>query len=289
MTMSAHVRAVDESNRAVACAFLEQHADTSMFLLGNLDVNGPRIGPALNSGNFKMIENGSRVCAVFCLTRRTAILAEAGGRAEFAQTIVDACREESMPIGGVMGEWRLAEAIWSILESAPGFREVFASKEILQALDLSHVTRPNPYSHVRHLAADDFEQWDGLNAGFCAEVGIPLHGTPDEREKVFHRSAELRRWWGYFEDDHLVAMACLNAVYKRLGQVGGVYTVPARRGFGFSRATMNALLADSVQVHGLERLILFTGEHNEAARHIYKTLGFSTIGDFALLMCAPMP
>ena len=114
-----------------------------------------------------------------------------------------------------------------------------------------------------------------------------MPGTPDERERLFLRSAELRRWWGYFEDDRLVAMACLNAVYKRLGQVGGVYTVPARRGFGFSRATMNALLADSVQVHGLERLILFTGEHNEAARHIYKTLGFSTIGDFALLMCAP--
>ena len=209
--------------------------------------------------------------------------------AEFAQRIVDACRQESIPIGGVMGEWRLAEAIWSILQSAPGFREVFASKEILQALDLRHVTRPNPHSHVRHLGTDDFEQWERLHAGFCAEEGILLPGTPDERERLFRRSAELRRWWGYFEDDRLVAMACLNAVYKQLGQVGGVYTVPARRGLGFSRATMNALLADSVQVHGLERLILFTGEHNNAARHIYTTLGFSTIGDFAYLMCAPMP
>ena len=118
---------------------------------------------------------------------------------------------------------------------------------------------------------------------------MPLNGTPDEREMLFRRSTGLQRWWGYFEGERLVSMACLTAVYKRLGQVGGVYTVPARRGFGFSRATMNALLSDSVQVRGLERLILFTGEHNEAARHIYKTLGFSTIGDFALLMCAPMP
>jgi len=259
-----------------------------MFLLGNLALNGPRISPALNSGQFKVIENSGRVCAVFCLTRRTAILAEAGGRAEWAQTIVDACREEPIPIGGVMGEWRLAEAIWSILQSAQGFREVFASKEILQALDLSHVVPPNSHSHVRHLVADDFGQWECLHAGFCAEEGMPVHGTPDERERLFRPSAEARRWWGYFEGDRLVAMACLNAVYKRLGQVGGVYTLPDRRGYGFSRATMNALLADSVQVHGLERLILFTGEHNEAARHIYKTLGFSTIGDFALLMCAPM-
>jgi predicted GNAT family acetyltransferase len=289
MTLSPQVRAVDESNLAEVYAFLEQHADTSMFLLGNLDVNGPRIGPVLNSGNCKLIEIGSQVCAVFCLTRRTVILAEAGGRAEFAHIIVDACRQESIPIGGVMGEWPLAEAIWSILESAPGFREVCASKEILQALDLSHVTRHGPDAHVRHLRADDFEQWAPLNAGFSAEEGIPLPGTPDERERVFRRSAESGRWWGYFENDRLVAMACLNAVYKRFGQVGGVYTVPTRRGLGFSRATMNALLADSVHVHGLKRLILFTGEHNEAARHIYKTLGFSTIGDFALLMCAPMP
>ena len=83
-------------------------------------------------------------------------------------------------------------------------------------------------------------------------------------------------------------MAGLNAVHRQLGQVGGVYTVPNRRRLGLSRATMHALVTDSIRVHGLERLILFTGEHNHAARHLYDRLGFSTIGDFALLMCAPM-
>jgi predicted GNAT family acetyltransferase len=51
---------------------------------------------------------------------------------------------------------------------------------------------------------------------------------------------------------------------------------------------MAALLADSANEHGLERLILFTGHHNHAARRLYETLGFETIGDFALLMCAPI-
>jgi len=286
MTNALHVRVVDESNVAAVFAFLEQHADTSMLLLGSLAANGPRIGSALNSGNFKMIDTGSGVCAVFCLTRH-AILAETGGRTEFAQTIVDACRQESIPIRGVIGEWRLAEATWSTLKRGPGFSEVFASKEILQALDLRRVRPPTPDLHVRHLGADDFQQWDRLIAGYCAEEGLPMHENPEERDKFYRRSAELLRWWGYFEDDRLVAIASLNAVYKRLGQVGGVYTEPARRRFGFSRATMNALIADSVQLHGLERLSLFTGERNSAARHMYTTLGFSTIGDFALLMCAP--
>ncbi len=282
------VRAVDEADLPAVRAFLEQHADTSMFLLGNLAMNGPRLGATLNSGDFKVIEDDGHVRAVFCLTRRTAILAEAGGRTECAQTIVEACLAEPIPISGVMGEWKLAEAIWSILRKRPGFSEVFASKEILQALDLNQVSMPKPHSHVRQLRADDFQQWERLNAGFCAEEGIPVQGTPDEREALFRRNAEARRWWGYVEDGRLVSMACLNAVYKQLGQIGGVYTVPDRRGFGLSRLTMNALLADSIAVHGLRRLILFTGDHNHAARHLYGTLGFATIGDFALLMCAPM-
>jgi predicted GNAT family acetyltransferase len=94
--------------------------------------------------------------------------------------------------------------------------------------------------------------------------------------------------WGYFEEGRLLAMAGLNAVYNRLGQVAGVYTVPDRRRSGLSRATMNALLADSAHVHSLKRLILCTGEHNKPAQHLYATLGFSTIGHFALLMCEPM-
>jgi RimJ/RimL family protein N-acetyltransferase len=288
MTGAPRVRIVDETDVPTVCAFLEQYVDTSMFILSNLAVNGPRLGTALNSGDCKVIEEEGHVRAVFYLTRRTTILAEAGGRTELARAIVEACRAEPIPIGGVVGEWKLAEAIWSILRNNPEFKEIYASKEILQACNLSQVTMSKPKSQVRHLRVDDAEQWDRLNAAFCAEEGIPLHGTPAEREALFRRNADARRWWGYFENGRLVAMAGLNAVYKQVGQVGGVYTMPDRRRAGLSRAVMNALLTDSAHVHELERLVLFTGEHNHAARRLYETLGFSTIGDFALLMCAPM-
>jgi predicted GNAT family acetyltransferase len=282
------VCAVDETNAPAMCAFLEQHADTAMFLLSNFAMNGPRVGTLPTSGNFKLVEEDGEVCAVICLTRRTLILAEAGGRTELAPTIVEACRAEPIPIGGVIGEWTLASAIWAILRTQPSFRQVLASKDILQALHLSPVTRSDRTPQVRLLRLGDFEQWDGLNAAFCAEEGIPLWRTVADRQTMFQQNTERRRWWGYFEDGRLVSMACLNAVYKHIGQVGGVYTVPDRRCSGLSRATMNALLADSVSVHGLERIILFTGEHNHAAQHLYETLGFSRIGDFAVLMCEPI-
>lgn len=282
------VCAVDETNLPAAQAFLEQHADTSMFLLSNLASNGPRIGSALNSGNFKVIEENGHVRAVFCLTRRTNILAEARGRTEFARAIVEACQAESVPIGGVMGEWNLADAIWSVLQANPGFKEVYASKEVLQARDLSEAEASTEPSPVRHLHVDDFEQWDRMNAAFCAEERMPLQGTPAERKALFEQITQACRMWGYFEDGRLCAMAGLNAVYNHLGQVAGVYTVPDRRRLGLSRATMNALLADSAHVHSLKRLILFTGEHNKPAQHLYATLGFSMIGHFALLMCEPI-
>ena len=191
-------RAVDDTNLPLVRAFLEKHADTSMFMLSNLTLNGPWIGAALNSGDFKAIEESGDVCAVFYLTRRTIILAEAGGRTEFAPAIVAACRAEPIPIGGVIGEWKLAEAIWSIVRSGPGFTEVYAAKEILQACDLSRVGAFASSSQVRHLRSEDFDQWDPLHAAYCAEEGLPQQGTPAERQAGFEQNAERRRWWGYF-------------------------------------------------------------------------------------------
>jgi predicted GNAT family acetyltransferase len=285
---SSDVRAVDEADLPQVCAFLEQHANTSMFMLSNLAMNGLRVGTTMNSGDFKIIEEGGEVSAVFCLTRRGNLFAETGGRTEFAPAIVDSCRAEPIPIGGVLGEWKLAQAIWSILRNNPVFKELYAAKEILQTLDLDEVSQPTAASQVRQLRADDFEQWDVLSSAFCVEEGMPVQGTVTDRQVVFVRSVDARRWWGYFEKGHLLAMAGLNAVYKQLGQVGGVYTVPDRRRAGLSRATMNALLADSVHVHRLKRLVLFTGEHSHAARRLYVSLGFSTVGDYAILMCEPL-
>jgi predicted GNAT family acetyltransferase len=285
---SAHVRAVDDADLPRVCAFLEQHANTSMFMLSNLALNGPRVGAAMTSGDFKIIEEDGKLCAVFCLARRGNLFAEAGGRTEFARAIVESCRAEPIAIVGVLGEWNLAQAIWSVLRDSPGFNERYAAKDILQTLDLDEAIHPPLALQVRQLRAQDFAEWDLLNTAFCVEEGLPLQGTVTDRQAMFVPSTTAQRWWGYFEDGKLLAMAGLNAVYKHLGQVGGVYTLADRRRAGLSRATMNALLADSVHVHRLKRLVLFTGEHNHAARRLYSSLSFSTVGNYALLMCEPL-
>lgn len=277
------VRAVDDAALPLVRGFLERWADTALFLLSNLEAHGPKLGDDLNSGNFKFIEEGGEIQAAFCLTRRGNLLAEAGGRSEFASHILDACESEPIQLGGLVGEWRLAAAMWQILQTRSGFVPTYTSQETLFRFDLPAHADEVALPDVRRLQPADFLQWDRLNEAYLQEVGLPMQATVAQRQAQFTRSADEQRWWGYFDDDRLLSTATL-AVYKQIGTVGAVYTIPERRRQGMSRAVMNVLLADAVSVHRLSRLTLFTD--NLPAQRLYESLGFRPIGSFALLFCS---
>ena len=111
---------------------------------------------------------------------------------------------------------------------------------------------------------------------------LPLQGTAGQRKTNFLDKAAAGHWWGLFEDTDLAAAAGLNAVFGPVGQVGGVFTRAESRRKGFSRSAMAALIQDARDCLGLEKLILFTGERNFAARCLYESLGFTIIGYFGL-------
>jgi predicted GNAT family acetyltransferase len=275
---------VDAGNVANARAFLEQHLETSLFLLSNLESYGYRIGDSLNSGNFKLLATGGRIEAVFCLSRRGNLLAQTGGRTDLAPAILEACASEKTPISGVLGEWNAAAALWQLLLRTGGIVEQHASRETLYRLELAPAT-PATADHprVRWLEPADFEQWQPLQHEFLAEQGIPMQGTPEQLRANFDENAAAGRWWGTWIDGELRAIAALNAVYATTGQIGGVFTLRDFRRRGLSRVTLQALISDSVIRHRLERLILFTGQQNQAAIRLYESLGFASIGEFALL------
>jgi len=66
-------------------------------------------------------------------------------------------------------------------------------------------------------------------------------------------------------------------------QLGGVWTPPALRGRGYARAVVaGALLA--ARVAGVERAVLFTENDNQAALAAYRSLGFSKIGVYGIVI-----
>jgi len=280
------VRAVTDDDVPKVTTFLERHADTSLFLLSNLASQGPRANADLNSGHFKYVDTLGEVAGVFCLNRRGNLLVETAGNTSFAPAILDACLAEPLPLEGVLGEWQSAMAIWRLLLESGRVVQRYASREVLQRLDLEEDLE-TPAPSVRYLTREDFEQWEPTNRAYLVDEGIPVQGTLAQRRATFEQAAQARRWWGYFDAGHLVATTALNSVYKTTGQVGGVYTTRARRREGLARATMRALMASALRDHRLQKLILFTGESNLPARGLYASLGFREIGTFALLFGSP--
>jgi ribosomal protein S18 acetylase RimI-like enzyme len=280
---------IDAGNLAEAKAFLESHSETSLFMLSNIRAFGTRLGESLYSGNLRGLRQEDELRAVFCLTRNGSLLAQTAGSAEFAPDILRACAAEPIAIRGVLGEWRICKAIWDLLVGARTLRPTFVSKEVSYRLDLTKNLPPAGTGResvatgvVRMLAEGDHEQWDELALAFQHESGLPSPGTREQRKTAFIRSIGLGHWWGAFQQTRLVSLAAIIAIHETMAQVGSVFTVPDHRRRGLGRAVMTKLIRDSRLEHRLDRLFLFTGEENAAARQLYESLGFESFGHFGL-------
>jgi predicted GNAT family acetyltransferase len=274
---------IGEQSLPAAKAFLERYPETSLFLLSNIRAFGLRLGESLYSGNLKALRERGELCGVFCLTRGGSLLAQTAGDVRFVPEILRACREELIPIRGVLGEWTVTKALWDSL-CLDGLTPTFESKEIMYRFDLRGKL-PEPRANapaVRLLTPEDHLQWEQLTTDFVREVGLPVQGTEDQRRSAFVRSVGLSHWWGAFEGDRLVSLVGITAMHETIAQLGGVFTVPDHRRGGLSRDVMIALMRDAHHLQGLDRLFLFTGDENVAARRMYESLGFESFGYFGL-------
>jgi uncharacterized protein len=285
------IRLVDTEDLERVRSFLEAHVETSLFLLSNLAIFGPRLGEHWNSANYRLLEESGRIVAVFCLTRRGNLLVQAGGRTDLAEPILEACESEPIEVCGVAGEWPVAAALWDLLLADPRFEpSQGCSRDVLYRVPLGRdalAPKPRPAGLiVRTLEPGDFEQWERLNSAYLAEMHLPLPVIDAAHEAEFARRARAHWWWGTFVGPELAATVALNAAYGAVGQVGGVYTRPVDRKKGFARAAMLQLMEDCRDLHQFDKLILFTGEDNLPARRLYESLGFEAAGGFGLLLGA---
>jgi len=277
---------VTDSDLERVRAYLEAHVDSSLFLLSNLALLGPRLGEHPNSGNYRFVSEQGTIVAVFSLTRRGNLLVQGAGRADLAEQILSACEAEPIAVTGVIGDWVTAEALWRLVCADPSFEPTLSKKDLLFTLPLTNVPEDSRKRAVtvRTLNVEDFESWVPLNSAYLVELHIPLELSHPQRREEFESATRANRWWGAFDGERLVAIAGLNAVYGRLGQVGGVYSRPEERRKGYGSAVMRQLIVDCKARHHFERLALFTGHDETAARGLYESLGFRTGGAFGLLL-----
>ncbi|MDP1569684.1 MAG: GNAT family N-acetyltransferase [Vicinamibacterales bacterium] len=281
--LPAGVIEVTEAELPAVRAYLEARVETSLFLLSNLRAFGHRQGDSPYSGDFRALVASGDIQAVWCLTRSGHVVVQGDGRADQAPIIEADTVGRGTEVRGVLGDWPMAEALWTLVRARHDLVVTQHSREVLYRLALgpAHGADAGAVSGVRSLTASDAAAWDPLAAAFLQEQRLPV-GTSAVRRAGFTKSAENGHWWGAWDGDRLVSIASFNAFYHPAAQVGGVYTVPERRRQGLSRAVMRTLLRDAVTVHRLTRVILFTGEQAHPARALYESLGFETCGAFGL-------
>lgn len=265
--------------------FLQSHYETSLFLLGNLESFGPKAGDSPNSGNYKVVIRAGAVVAAFCLTKRGNLLVQAGADADVVALICSDAAHQTFPIAGVLAPWPAASAIWDHLNGQKIVTGTsFRSKEILYRQDSLSAVGDQSSCRVRLLVPDDYSDWRPLRLAYLEEEGLRQDLSDEDFKNSFYRLAERRVVWGGFSDEnHLVAMAGLNTRAGNIGQVGGVYTVPAVRGRGIAKAVMRGMIRDCQAVHKIDRMVLFTGEKNVSAQRLYEGLGFTRCGYYGLI------
>jgi predicted GNAT family acetyltransferase len=184
----------------------------------------------------------------------------------------------------VIAEWQIGEAIWRLLERRPGFASVSRSKSVVYRLDQRPELPSIPIGiTARALTVDDYEVWEPVDRAFHEEEGLRVLQDAQRRRAGYAARANVSGWWGAFADGVLVSTACLNAWYRGVGQVGGVYTRPEWRRRGLAQFVMGGLMRDHDKRTGLREVVLFTAEQNLPARALYESMGFAERGRVGLL------
>lgn len=270
-------------NQNEVISFLSKYENTSIFLLGNLSEHGPVLGMHANSGNLKLLRQDGKIICVFCLTRRGNLLVQSELTSPVFGLIVASCKEESLPLRGVIGDWKFSKDFWQYLKDQKIIKkENFYSKEINYTLNLDTLDIANT-KEAKFLEVGDYLKWKALRMDYLLELNLPNDLTNEEMHEQFIVKCKKLMIWGLFEDSKLISMAELNAKTNTLGTVGGVYTMPQLRKQGFAKKLMEKLIFDCKNQIGLKKLIIFTGEEeNKPAQKLYESLGCDKVGYMAL-------
>jgi len=98
----------------------------------------------------------------------------------------------------------------------------------------------------------------------------------------FRDASESNFTLGAFDNDNLIGMATfvreMGLKERHKGRIYAVYVMPAQRGKGVGRALIGAVLEKAKQDSSLEQILLAVATSQDAARRLYRGLGFETYG-----------
>jgi RimJ/RimL family protein N-acetyltransferase len=265
--------------------FLEEHIDSSLILLSNLETAGLEDHGQRRQGTYIASFASGKIAAVAAHFWNGIVIVQGDiGLEDAARAAMD---RSGRSLNGIIGPLPLVERARRAL-GAESRRAIKEDPEILYALDLDCLRVPPLLSDSSVTCrAPNPDESAGLLVDWRVDYSVETLGeqrTPALRQRSSETLAALGRLgWVLLHHDQPVAYSTFNASTHGVVQVGGVFTPAHLRGRGYGRAVVGKSLLDA-RNDGMRRSILFTSRTNLAAQRAYAALGYEAIGDFGLVL-----
>lgn len=255
-----------------------------MFLRANARAGGLAYQGKPLQADYVAAFAGERIVAVAAHAWNGMVLLQAPEWIEaVARGVVQRSGRVVTGISGPTGQATVARTALG-LDDRPGPK---FGREELFALDLADLVVPAPLADGRWVCRpprdDELDLVIGWRVDFTIEAlhRAPGPGLRDEAAALMGLVHERRSHWLLFDAGRPVAYSAFNAVLPDIVQIGGVWTPPELRGRGYGRAVVAGSLLDA-RARGVTRAVLFA--EREDAKRAYRGLGFSVVGEYALLL-----
>ena len=273
------IRAAVAADAPALEAFLARHPETSMFLRQNLAAHGPEGGTHAHAARFWGLEDGGNLAGVVALTRQGMLLMQLPGLEALAAVRQALAGERISGMNGGAGQVArvraalgLADEPCSLDRTEPLYRMALADLRLPEAGNL----------HLRAATPADAGLLTGWRADYLVETLGAVQGPHTEMDAAAQVSALTAqdRLRVLEQAGTPVAMTSFNAVLPGIVQIGGVFTLPARRGRGHARDAVALHLAEA-RAAGAREAILFAS--GPPAMRAYEGIGFQRIGGYQLV------
>jgi len=267
--------------------FLRAHAAEAMFLRYNLAQSGIVDGSAPYQGRYAAAFDGDRITAVAARYWNGMIVVCAPRQiAQLAPLLAGTRRPD-----GILGPWQQALDMQEAL-GLDGAHHKVRSRETLMTLALADLKLPpqmlqNQQLQCRLATAADQDLLTEWRQDFSYES---LGDTPSQA-LAQKTAADVARWIAeqnqfiLTDNGRPVSGCCFNARLPDAVQIGNVWTPPECRSRGYARAAVAGAL-DHARRQGVALGVLFTPDYNAAALTAYAAVGFTRIGDYAMVLFA---
>lgn len=258
--------------------FLYEYAPIAMFPLANLENHGMAGGHprAVSFWIDRQAGTGAlRAVIAVCEDGTVMPVCPSGSLAQARRALA------GLQVSGLLGAAPQVAALRLALDLPPQARVDLVQPHY--ALTLAAMTMPACTGlSLQPLAAAPRDLVLGWRADYLRGTGFAASGdVAAVAAKDIDAALAADSHRVLIADGAPVAMTGFNARLPQIVQVGGVYTPPALRGRGLARRAVALHLAQA-QAAGVGRAILFAA--SAAAARAYCALGFSRIGDYAIVL-----